>query len=663
MASDPLNGATEPDVLLVSMPFGPLLTPSLGLSLLVAKLRDSGVRTRLEYMTLQFARWIGAKTYSAIATGEPGNHFLLGEWLFRDTLFEAATPAEVDGYLTLLKPAVVSPRGGGQRKWSSFDDFVAEMHKLRAEARRFVKDAAATLAAHKPRIVGFTSVFQQHVASLAVAAELKRIAPEIYIVFGGANCEAEMGLETIRQFRQVDFVVSGEGDDAFPALVKALLAGSKVDIPGVLHRDYRRSELNTGMITSMEDLPYPDYSDFFDQLRSGALDLQGDVPRLLFESSRGCWWGEKHHCTFCGLNGNSMQFRSKSASRAFAELSWMVDKYPDYQVSVVDNILDMKYFRDFIPKVIESDLSVELFYEVKSNLTRHQLELLKQARISHIQPGIESLHSAILKRMRKGVTAVQNLQLLKWCAELGIRPHWNFIWGFPGEETEAYAEMAKLVPLVRHLPAPKSTSSIRLDRFSPNFNEASKLGIADVRPFSAYDYIYPLEGSARARLAYYFDFSYAVTQHVEVYTAEFLDNVRQWQTGEDKYEFFSVDLGDDLALWDFRDIGTQCLTVLSPSQRAIYEACATAKSVDAIASAVSATVHADRGDIEKELERMVERSLVLRTDERYLSLAVASGEDAPGAQGLVQMQAFVKAHRSPESTAEESRLDIGPYRL
>jgi hypothetical protein len=31
--------------------------------------------------------------------------------------------------------------------------------------------------------------------------------------------------------------------------------------------------------------------------------------------------------------------------------------------------------------------------------------------------------------MRKGVTALQNIQLLKWCTELGVRPYWNVLWG------------------------------------------------------------------------------------------------------------------------------------------------------------------------------------------------------------------------------------------
>ena len=44
-----------------------------------------------------------------------------------------------------------------------------------------------------------------------------------------------------------------------------------------------------------------------------------------------------------------------------------------------------------------------------------------------IQPGIESLSDHVLKLMRKGTTALQNIQLLKWCREYGVQPEWNLL--------------------------------------------------------------------------------------------------------------------------------------------------------------------------------------------------------------------------------------------
>ena len=93
------------------------------------------------------------------------------------------------------------------------------------------------------------------------------------------------------------------------------------DVPGLVHRVGGVS-VTTGPgipLARLDDLPVPDFSDYFrDLAASGA---QADVvPVLLFETARGCWWGAKSHCTFCGINGGAMAFRAKSQARALDEL-------------------------------------------------------------------------------------------------------------------------------------------------------------------------------------------------------------------------------------------------------------------------------------------------------------------------------------------------------
>jgi radical SAM superfamily enzyme YgiQ (UPF0313 family) len=147
-------------------------------------------------------------------------------------------------------------------------------------------------------------VFKQHVASLALARRIKRARPDIAILFGGANCEGAMGRECARRFNFVDAVVSGEGERVFAPIVEALLAGQPIPaLPGVYTR---RTALlpsaagdNTPLVEAMDELPYPDYADFFAQWERARF-LAAYTPRLMFETSRGCWWGAKHHCTFCG---------------------------------------------------------------------------------------------------------------------------------------------------------------------------------------------------------------------------------------------------------------------------------------------------------------------------------------------------------------------------
>src|SRR5258708_15840287 len=98
----------------------------------------------------------------------------------------------------------------------------------------------------------------------------------------------------------------------------------------------------------------------------------------------------------------------------------------------------MKYFKTFLKLLAEKKREFGLFYEVKANLRKDQVQLLREAGIETIQPGIESLSDNVLRIMRKGVTTLQNIQLLKWCTELGLKVIFNIIWGFPGETPDDY---------------------------------------------------------------------------------------------------------------------------------------------------------------------------------------------------------------------------------
>ena len=308
--------------------------------------------------------------------------------------------------------------------------------------------------------MGFTSVFQQHVASLALARLIKQARPDIFVVLGGANCEGVMGAETVRQFPFVDAVVSGEGDQVFPELVQRVLDGTPVGgLQGVRTRDSVASEFGKAQfstappIRNLDELPYPDFGDYFAQFEASRYGREWQ-PNLFFETSRGCWWGEKMHCTFCGLNGATMAFRSKSPQRALDELVTLAERHPGCNVQVVDNILDMNYFKTLVPELAARRVGLDLFYETKSNLKKDQIRLLRAAGIRFIQPGIESFSDTVLTLMRKGVSGLQNIQVLKWCKELGVEPNWNLLFGFPGEPPEEVHAHGEVRPVSHASSAP-----------------------------------------------------------------------------------------------------------------------------------------------------------------------------------------------------------------
>ena len=234
-------------------------------------------------------------------------------------------------------------------------------------------------------VVGFTSTFQQNAASFALARRLKQRQPRIVTVFGGANFDSEMGPELVRSIDCIDFAVIGEGDETFPRLLGALAASTGLDgLPGLARRVDGKVEVTPPKSASvrLDDLPAPDYDEYFQH----AEDL-GILPRvghrgvwLPIETARGCWWGAKHHCTFCGLNGTAMSFRSKSPERVLDELTNQAKRYRSFRFEAVDNIMDPAYLTKLFPVLIQNETDYELFYEVKASLRREQLKLMAQAR-------------------------------------------------------------------------------------------------------------------------------------------------------------------------------------------------------------------------------------------------------------------------------------------
>jgi ribosomal peptide maturation radical SAM protein 1 len=491
-------------VVLVTMPFMDVQRPSIQIGLLKAIAAEHGFPVRTLHANLDFAVHVGLEHYQALAEHRGR---MLGDWLFALEAFGKTAPDADDALL---------------------DDFASDLWHLGGTPgevserlrRTRHEDVPAYLDALVDgfrwadfRVVGFSSTFQQNTASFALARRLKRRWPDLVTVFGGANFDGDMGREWVRSVDAIDLAVIGEGDAAFPQLLTALAAGTDpAEVPGVARRVGADVVATAPAPPSqrLDDLPAPDYAEFFD--RAEELEV---LPRtaqrqawIPFETSRGCWWGAKHHCTFCGLNGATMRFRSKSAERVLDELAQQARRYRGFRFEAVDNILDMAYLKTLFPALVDSRADYEIFYEVKANLTRAQLRLMAQGGVTRIQPGIESLSSHVLRLMRKGVTAAQNVNLMRWAQYYGIDVAWNILWGFPGETEQDYAGQAAALPDLVHLRPPAGADRIWMERFSPLFNEADVFGHTSRVPERSYAYVYP-DSVDLDRAAYFFEYELA----------------------------------------------------------------------------------------------------------------------------------------------------------
>ncbi|HET6330151.1 MAG TPA: RiPP maturation radical SAM C-methyltransferase [Holophagaceae bacterium] len=607
-----------PDILLVSMPFGPMHLPSLGLSLLGSGLRARGIAARIRYFTLDYAQAIGPDLYQGLSAENPYPADLVGEWVFSEALGRAVDPE-------IFIEQVI--RGGHPDHRKRFAGVLSEAHHhheaaigLRPGAAAFVDACVEEILSAKPKVVGFSTVFEQTAASLAAAMRIKARSPETLVVLGGANCEGPMGKALFDQHSYLDAVFSGESDHRFPAAMEAFLGTGRIPVDGGTHaRPWLAGDpVEPGAERHMDELPVPDFTDYFHDLRALGLDVPGGSA-ILFETSRGCWWGEKHHCTFCGLNGEGLGYRSKSPDRALGEFRALRERHPGSPVVVADNILDMGYFKTFLPSLVAEQNGTPLFYEVKANLTRDQLRLLRDAGVATLQPGIESLADGVLRLMDKGVRGMQNLQFLKWCQELGLNAVWNLLHGFPREDPAEYARMIERLPLFHHLTPPMACGPIRLDRFSPNFEQAEERGFSEVHPYPSYRWVFGLDEEEAARMAYYFTYRHADGRDPALYGAPLEAAVNRWRQSHARESLTLLDKGDFLLISDQRAVAPEPLVILEGLEAEVLRAC---DGVAAFPRLESALPRVPAGDLRDAIAALVERRLLIGEGDLCLALPV-----------------------------------------
>lgn len=557
---------TRIDVRFVATPFLPEHQPALGVSSLAAVLTRAGIAADVRYLNLDYGRAIGWEMYGRISRAFAAE-LLVGEIVFARALWGDRAPP-LDSYVALLREHWARSHGLTGPRTVELDAVVDELRELRASAGAWVVRWADAVLADGPRVIGLTTTFAQTNPSLALAKELRRRLPreELLILLGGANCESSMGRCLSDNFGFIDHVVSGEAEDVIVELVQ-----------GHLHRDgaaasTHKRYLVGPTIRDMDSLPLPDFDDYFDAARGTRWERYAN---LAAESSRGCWWGQKSHCTFCGLNGGTMAFRSKSPERFADEIEVLGRRYERTHIAVTDNILDMKYVKTLFPILARNGNERRLFYESKSNLRKDQLEMLAAGGLYGLQPGIESLSTPILKLMAKGTTRLQNLQLLKWCDEYAVDVTWNFLFGFPGEHPDEYRAMQELLPSLWHLPAPKGGGRIRLDRFSPYWRDPGSFGMGEVRPAAAYAFAFPgLSPADLRRLAYYFDFTYE-GEDPEAYALPCLELVAEWcvaQEAEEKPRLEVERTADAIAVVDTRPCATATRAPISSDELRVLQA-------------------------------------------------------------------------------------------
>jgi ribosomal peptide maturation radical SAM protein 1 len=510
-----MSRAGRRDALIVVPPFVDINRPSLGVHLLQAEARRAGFDVSILYANMLFAEQIGIEEYRAI--GCETTRELIGETCFRAAAFGSAENPQ----------SLIVDEAEFELFRELFDLDFATFSRINRLAASWCDELCSAIAECAFPVVGCTTTFEQTCASLAILKRVKAQNPATTTILGGANCEGEMADGVLSIGAGVDFVFSGESETAFVSFLRTRSSAAGIAASGTIIHGSPNQKL--------DELAPPSYREYFEQLALILPDIDPQTTWVPYESSRGCWWGEKHHCTFCGLNGEGMGFREKSPATVIRDLSEIAKTYDSRNVLMVDNIMPHSYFNSLLPRAVDELPELCIFYEQKSNLNLTKMELLRGAGIHFIQPGIEALSTPLLKLMKKGVKASQNIALLRYARALEVAVFWNFIGEFPGDRAEWYRNTIRIMSVIKHLTPPRGVFSLRIHRFSPYFKDPAGFGVRNIRAVSAYGRIFP-PGSDIERIAYHFDsdFESGFKSDDSIYrdmTGALADWKRRWKTG------------------------------------------------------------------------------------------------------------------------------------
>jgi ribosomal peptide maturation radical SAM protein 1 len=518
---------TQPqsDVVLVSMPWAPVSEPSLGLSILKGSLRNGGFSSRVFHFAPRLLHWMTVKTYEMIASSWGINDFIFTGIL--DPGFDSKQQDALLAYAERYETSGQYPHP----RYTTMKDVYELVLKLRTDvAPEFVDECVDRIQNCSPKIVGFTCMFDQTLAAVAVSMKLKQRAPDLRIVLGGYALEGEPGATVAKAFPWIDSIVVGDGEEEIVEIARETFGRCSGKV-------FSCGRLRVAKRINIAESPDPEYDDWFADIEDLARERSVQItPEVLpIESSRGCWWGQVKHCVFCGIDEETLKYRYKPPGKTLAMLESLRTKHGDHTFRFSDYILPKAYYSDFLLELAARQRKFRLQCEVKANHPPERVRLLADAGFVEIQPGIESFSTAILKRMDKGVRAVDNASLLKAAYISGLVVNYNLLYGLPGDQTQDYEEMLAMVPRIYHLIPPISRTQTVITRFAPLQATPERFSLRRHSHHPCYDVLFSnafldVSGFDYEQFAYYFERNFQYPGELALLYSHVVIQVEHWKS-------------------------------------------------------------------------------------------------------------------------------------
>ena len=482
-------------------------------------------------------------------------------------------------------------------------------------------------------LMGFSVSLCQLTATLYFIEKTKKINQDAVVVVGGSTFSGPRARDYLDAFESIDFIVSGEGELPLQGLIQGLNSGrggeAIADIPGVVGRSRPAAPKNAfAQLPSLETLPVPDFADYFERLNRFAPERRF-FPSLPVEASRGCWWQRTSSgdgtrgCAFCNLNLQWQGYRKKAPLQVAGEIDTLTTRHQTLSIVFTDNVMPAAREGDLFDRLGGLCKDLRLFGEIRADTPFTALQRMQRSGLHEVQVGIESLSNCLLRKMNKGTTVIQNLEIMKHCETLGLVNRSNLIVGFPGSSENDVEETMRTLDFALAY-QPLKTVTFWLGLESPVWRSYRNYKIKSVYNHPGYRVLFPEETAAD------------LTFVIQSYRGDVSAQRRLWRRVEKKVRSWHRDYTALRAepfegpILGYRDGGTFLIVKqrrpgnaavthrLTGLSREIYLYCHTNRSIRRILNKFPGLTE---DKLMPFLRMMVDKRLMFGQDRRFLSLA------------------------------------------
>jgi radical SAM superfamily enzyme YgiQ (UPF0313 family) len=303
------------------------------------------------------------------------------------------------------------------------------------------------LVRRRPDVCGITMMSVDFNPAMRCAALIRETLPGCKVILGGPH--PTLAPAEVLDDANVDYVISGEGEIAFPRLLRDLERGAKPP------------RLTIGEHPDLDKVPYADHDLFLNEWRRWGYSIDSPeapfVPELpppfvTIIAGRGCIY----NCAFC-KPAESIIFgervRRRSVANVIGELKLLRERYRFNSFMFHDDCLteNPRWVREFCQAYLAEGFTQPFFCQSRADIiVKHEetVALMAKAGLKGYFIGFESGSDRVLEFIGKGTTRAQNLEAARICRKYGISIWANYMLGLP---TETQAEVRETISMLKEI--------------------------------------------------------------------------------------------------------------------------------------------------------------------------------------------------------------------